>query len=57
MGIYFLSFANNLVANVVSLKHLGDSIMTRLETFDRVGLHYDIARLARVLTTFKMIDQ
>ena len=52
-----MSFANNLVANVLSLRNIANSIMTRLDTYDRVGLHYDLARLARVITTFKMIDQ
>ena len=54
-----LSFAVNLPGQYLSISNIQASIDEHLNADppDRIGVHYDLARLMKVLTIFDMVDQ
>ena len=55
-GMFFLSFLQNMLANVISINNIYNSIDNNLEINNDTGVHYDLARLGRVLTIFDPIE-
>lgn len=54
--MFLLSFLQNMLANVISVNNIYNSIENNLEINNDTGVHYDLARLARVLTIFDPIE-
>jgi len=56
VGTFFLSMLQNLLAKVISLTNLYFSIEANLASGNLTGVHYDIARIVRVLIIFDPIE-
>ena len=56
VGNFFLSMLQNILAKVISLTNLYFSIEDNLTSGNVTGLHYDIARIIRVVLIFDPIE-
>lgn len=56
VGMFFLSMLQNLLARIISMTNLYKSITANIDAGNSTGVHYDTARLIRVLTMFEPIE-
>lgn len=57
-AIYMLSFAVNIPGELFSINNIQASINSNLaaDPPDRIGVHYDLARLMKVMTIFDIVE-
>ena len=53
VGFFFLSLLQNLLARILSFTNLYKSIKENVELGNKTGVHYDSARLVRILLVFE----
>jgi hypothetical protein len=56
VGAFFLSMLQNILAKVISLTNLYFSIEGHVASGNLTGIHYDIARIVRVVIIFDPIE-
>ena len=54
--LFFLSLLQNLLARVISMTNLYKSIDANAATGNKTGVHYDSARLVRILVIFEPVE-